>query len=385
MRTDASSGNLPTSAPQAPVRVIASAQSWVEGEAVRQLEAMARLPGMKLAVGLPDLHPGKGAPVGAAFTSEGFLYPYLVGSDIGCGMGLWNVDLLARKAKPERWAGKLDLEGPWTGDAEGFLQEHGVKSSGFEAALGTVGGGNHFAELQRVDAVHDAKVFTALGLSADRLLLLVHSGSRGLGEAILRAHVDRHAAGGLVDDSPEARRYLTRHDHAVAWGQANRALVARRMLDGIGALGQRVLDVCHNSVTPRRDTGRTQWLHRKGAAPSDEGPVVIPGSRGALSYLVVPTGEGHTSAHSLAHGAGRKWTRSSARERMRERFTAESLTRTAFKSHVVCENKDLLFEEAPPAYKPIDRVVTDLVEAGLVRVVATLAPVLTYKTRARPE
>jgi release factor H-coupled RctB family protein len=384
MSTTASSA-VPSSAPVAHVRVIASPQSWVEGEAVRQLEAMARLPGMRMAVGLPDLHPGKGAPVGAAFTSEGILYPYLVGSDIGCGMGLFDVDLLARKAKPERWAAKLDLEGPWSGDAEGFLSEHGVKATGFEAALGTVGGGNHFAEVQRVDAVHDAESFAALGLAADRLLLLVHSGSRGLGEAILRAHVDRHAAGGLGDDSAEARAYLTRHDHAVAWGRANRALVARRVLDGIGTLGRRVLDVCHNSVTPLQVEGRTQWLHRKGAAPSDEGPVVIPGSRGALSYLVAPVGDGRGSAHSLAHGAGRKWTRTSARERMRERFTAESLTRTAFKSHVVCENKDLLFEEAPPAYKAIDRVVTDLVEAGLVRVVATLAPVLTYKTRTRGE
>ncbi|HZI16181.1 MAG TPA: RNA ligase RtcB family protein [Myxococcus sp.] len=385
MSTAASSEITAPSAPPAHVRVIASPQSWVEGEAVRQLEAMARLPGMRLAVGLPDLHPGKGAPVGAAFTSEGFLYPYLVGNDIGCGMGLWDVDLLARKAKPERWAGKLDLEGPWSGDAEGFLAGHEVRACGFEAALGTVGGGNHFAEVQRVDAVHDAKAFAALGLGADRLVLLVHSGSRGLGEAVLRAHVDRHAAGGLAEASVDARVYLERHDHAVAWARANRALVARRMLDGIGASGRRVLDVCHNSVTARRDGGRTQWLHRKGAAPSDEGPVVIPGSRGALSYLVVPVGDGAGSAHSLAHGAGRKWTRTAARERMRERFTAESLTRTSFKSHVVCENKDLLFEEAPPAYKPIDRVVTDLVEAGLVRVVATLAPVLTYKTRAKEE
>jgi release factor H-coupled RctB family protein len=365
------------------VRIIASPQSWVEGEAVRQLEAVARLPGMRLAVGLPDLHPGKGAPVGAAFVSEGWLYPYLVGNDIGCGMGLWDVDLQARKAKAERWASKLDLEGPWDGDTEGFLADAGVKPTGFEAALGTVGGGNHFAEVQRVDAVHDARVFEALGLAADRLLMLVHSGSRGLGEAILRAHVDRHAAGGLAEDSDEARVYLKRHDGAVEWGRANRALVARRMLDGMGASGRRVLDVCHNSVTRRHEDGRTGWLHRKGAAPWDEGPVVIPGSRGALSYLVLPVGNGAASAHSLAHGAGRKWTRTTARERMRERFTAEALTRTSFKSHVVCGDKDLLFEEAPPAYKAIDRVVTDLVEAGLVRVVATLAPVLTYKTRGR--
>lgn len=374
--------NSPTpNGPSARVRIIASSQSWMEGEAIRQLEAVARFPGMRLAVGLPDLHPGKGAPVGAALASEGILYPFLVGNDIGCGMGLWDVDLAVRKAKAERWAARLDLEGPWEGDTAGFLEGHGVKSSGFEEALGTVGGGNHFAEVQRVDEVHDAETFASLGLREDRLLLLVHSGSRGLGEATLRAHVDRHGAGGLAESSDEARTYLTRHDHAVAWGRANRALIAERMLDGIGATGRRVLDVCHNNVVSREVDGCTCWLHRKGAAPSDQGPVVIPGSRGALSYLVLPVGEGSASGYSLAHGAGRKWNRTNARERMRERFSAESLTRTSFKSHVICEDRDLLFEEAPPAYKAIDRVVTDLVEAGLVRVVATLAPVLTYKKR----
>ena len=156
-------------------------------------------------------------------------------------------------------------------------------------------------------------------------------------------------------------------------------------MQGIAAGGRRVLDVCHNSVTPKPYEGHTCWLHRKGAAPSDQGPVVIPGSRGSLSYLVLPVGDGAGHAHSLAHGAGRKWTRTSARERMRERFTPEALTRTSFKSHVICEDRDLLFEEAPPAYKAIDRVVQDLVDAGLVRVVATLAPVLTYKTRTRRE
>ena len=367
------------------VRVIASPQSWVEGEALRQLEAVSRLPGMRSAVGLPDLHPGKGAPVGAAFASEGLFYPFLVGNDIGCGMGLWELDMPARKAKPERWAARLDLDGPWEGDAEALLAQAGARPCGFEAALGTVGGGNHFVELQRVDAVHDAKAFTALGLGTERLLLLVHSGSRGLGEAILRAHVDRHGTGSLAEDTDEARRYLERHDHAVAWARANRAALAERMMGGVGAAGRRVLDVCHNSVTPKTLGERSCWLHRKGAAPSDQGPVVIPGSRGSLSYLVLPVGDGADHAHSLAHGAGRKWTRTSARERMRERFSPESLLRTSFKSHVVCEDRDLLFEEAPPAYKAIDRVVRDLVDAGLVRVVATLAPVLTYKTRSRRE
>jgi release factor H-coupled RctB family protein len=367
------------------VRVIASPQSWVEGEALRQLEAAARLPGMRSAVGLPDLHPGKGAPVGAAFTSQGVFYPFLVGNDIGCGMGLWELELPTRKAKPERWSTRLDLEGPWEGDAEAMLAGMGVKPCGFEASLGTVGGGNHFAEVQRVEGVHDTKAFQALKLEADRLLLLVHSGSRGLGEHILRAHVDRHGAGSLAEDSAEARTYLARHDQAVGWARANRATIAERMMRGVGAAGRRVLDVCHNSVTPQTWEGGRGWLHRKGAAPSDQGAVVIPGSRGALSYLVLPLGDGAEHAHSLAHGAGRKWTRTHARERMRERFTSEALLRTSFKSHVVCEDRDLLFEEAPPAYKAIDRVVGDLVDAGLVRVVATLAPLLTYKTRSRRE
>lgn len=367
------------------VRVIASPQSWVEGEALRQLEAAARLPGMRSAVGLPDLHPGKGAPVGAAFTSQGVFYPFLVGNDIGCGMGLWALDLPARKAKPERWAARLDLEGPWEGDAEAMLADAGVGPCGFEASLGTVGGGNHFAEVQRVEAVHDARTFQALKLETDRLLLLVHSGSRGLGEHILRAHVDRHGAGSLAEESAEARTYLARHDQAVGWARANRAAIAERVMRGVGAAGRRVLDVCHNSVTPKPWEGGRGWLHRKGAAPSDQGPVVIPGSRGALSYLVLPLGDGEDHAHSLAHGAGRKWTRTHARERLRERFTPEALLRTPLKSHVVCEDRDLLFEEAPPAYKAIDRVVGDLVDAGLVRVVATLAPLLTYKTRSRRE
>lgn len=367
------------------VRVIASPQSWVEGEALRQLEAASRLPGMRSAVGLPDLHPGKGAPVGAAFTSQGVFYPFLVGNDIGCGMGLWALDLPARKAKPERWAARLDLEGPWEGDAEALLADAGVRPCGFEASLGTVGGGNHFAEVQRVEAVHDARTFQALKLETNQLLLLVHSGSRGLGEHILRAHVDRHGAGSLAEESAEAHTYLARHDQAVGWARANRAAIAERVMRGVGAAGRRVLDVCHNSVTPKTWEGGRGWLHRKGAAPSDQGPVVIPGSRGALSYLVLPLGDGEDHAHSLAHGAGRKWTRTHARERLRERFTPDALLRTSFKSHVVCEDRDLLFEEAPPAYKAIDRVVGDLVDAGLVRVVATLAPLLTYKTRSRRE
>ena len=99
------------------VRVIASARTWIEGDAVQQLETTARLPGMRAAIGMPDLHPGKGSPIGAAFVCEGHLYPHLVGNDIGCGMGLWQTDLLRRKLKRDRWADRLDdLDERWDGD-----------------------------------------------------------------------------------------------------------------------------------------------------------------------------------------------------------------------------------------------------------------------------
>lgn len=84
------------------VRLIASAKNWIDGNAVAQLKGTAGLAGVELAVGLPDLHPGKSGPVGAAFVTEGILYPHLIGNDIGCGMGLWRSDLNRRKTKLDR-------------------------------------------------------------------------------------------------------------------------------------------------------------------------------------------------------------------------------------------------------------------------------------------
>src|SRR5881394_784495 len=102
---------------QTQVRLFASAQSWIEGEAVRQLYATSKRDGVRLAVGFPDLHPGKGSPVGASFVTEGVIYPHLIGGDIGCGMALFKTDLVRRDAKLDRWSElRYDLEHPWEGD-----------------------------------------------------------------------------------------------------------------------------------------------------------------------------------------------------------------------------------------------------------------------------
>jgi len=368
---------------QSNVRLFASAQSWIEGEALRQLYALAKLEGVRFAVGFPDLHPGKGAPVGAAFITDDVIYPHAIGGDIGCGMALFKTSLLRREAKLDRWTKlRFNLEYPWEEFAGDFLAEQNLESTEFDTALGTIGGGNHFAEIQAVEQIVDTAAFKQLGIGKAQLVTLIHSGSRGLGESILREHVDEFHGRGVPSDSAAGQEYLRGHDFAVRWARANRALIARRFSTALGADAEFVWDGCHNSITRRKCEGEVAWLHRKGAVAADGGFVVIPGSRGSLSYVAKVIGDGASHAWSLAHGAGRKWSRSESRLRMRERFDVQQLAQTPLGGRVICEERDLLYEEAPAAYKNIEAVVEALVDAGLVSVIATLRPLLTYKTRA---
>ena len=363
---------------EATIRVIASPESWIEQTAVDQLRQTAALPGIDVVVGLPDLHAGRGIAVGAAFWSRSHVYPHLVGSDIGCGMGLWRTGIPLRKFRPDTAVRRLHgLEEPWAGDSAARLSGAGLPPLA-RHALGTIGGGNHFAELLRLEEVVDRSIFAACGLDADAVHLMVHSGSRGLGQAILDRHHSRHNVAGLVAGEPECAAYLAEHDDAVRWAVLNRAVIAERFLDRLACEGERLLDICHNSVTPH-DGG---WLHRKGAAPADKGLIVIPGSRGDLTYLVRPRLDRAGAAlHSLAHGAGRKWSRSEARDKLSRRYRIADLERTRLGGRVICEDRELIYEEAPQAYKDIHQVVRDLQQAGLVDLVATLRPLVTYKTR----
>lgn len=316
--------------------------------------------------------------------SQGEFYPYLVGSDAGCGIGLFATDLDVGKAKPEKWSQKLRyLEEPWEGDAAAWLEERGAQNDGYNGSVGTIGGGNHFAEVLRQREVHDMEAFHALGLDEGKLCLLVHSGSRGLGEALLRSHTDRFRDGSLLAGSADATSYLSQHANAIAWGAANRELIAHRFLEQLGSDYRKVLDLVHNSVTSVTVDGNASFLHRKGAAPSNSGAVMIPGSRGAASYLVMPTGDQQKNLWSIAHGAGRKWSRSECAGRLRDRYSADSLRKTGLGSYVICEDKGLLYEEAPQAYKDIETIIGDMVSFGLIRVIASFIPLLTYKVRER--
>ncbi|KAE8212793.1 hypothetical protein CF327_g3609 [Tilletia walkeri] len=425
---DANSSSTSTPQRTPAEMILITNETAIDDEARAQLRHSATLPGMRLVAGMPDLHAGaQRHPVGAAFISRGRIYPSLVGGDIGCGMLLLrtrlgaetNVDRLAVKMRgigvPE------GLEGEWTHGVEAWKRYTGCDGhldilpelNDFDRTLGTIGGGNHFAELTKVEIVYDRTAFAQLGLDRDRLLLLVHSGSRGLGSAILEDTNSEN--GSLEDDSEAAQVYLRKHDGAIRWARSNRHLIAHRVLSLLGERGyedgpetlvpdRTVLDVCHNRVDrlsldevttlglqneQEGEGGDGQfWIHRKGAAPSTEGVVVIPGSRGALSYVVQPVGNGRSNALSLAHGAGRILSRHKAHTRMSSKYGDESkiaslLERTSLGGRVICEDRSLLFEEAPEAYKDEGQVVRDLEYVDAIRVICTLRPVVSYKKGSR--
>jgi len=244
--------------------------------------------------------------------------------------------------------------------------------AGHVEGLGTVGRGNHFVELARIGDVLAPAHAERLGLAAGDLVLIVHSGSRGLGERILREHTEKHGAGPAAD--PAA--YLARHDEAVRWGSLNRRLMAARVAHALGATpAEPIVDECHNLVEVRDGV----YLHRKGAAPGDGRDVLIAGTRGTPSYLVAAHA-GADAGHSVAHGAGRKMSRADALRRGRAKHTVEELRRTPVGSLVVCGDRQLLFEEAPAAYKRIEQVIADLVAHDLATPIATTMPLVTYKT-----
>ncbi|MBB2946795.1 release factor H-coupled RctB family protein [Actinoplanes lutulentus] len=412
------------------VKVFAGPSSWIESAAITQCHQVAALDGMIHVAGMPDLHPGKGAPIGAAMLSS-VLYPFLVGSDIGCGIAVFPFRL--KKVVPERLAKRfpdLDEPVPPPGDVPG----------GYGEGLGTVGRGNHFVELARVDEVFpppralppapptapplppaqtspqtslqtspqtslqtsaqtslqaspspspslsqtsplasrsplaspSASASASPALAAGDHVLIVHSGSRGFGERILRAHTEVHGAGPATD--PAA--YLEAHDSAVLWGSLNRRTLAERVGSALGAdVGEPILDVCHNAVEIRDGL----YLHRKGAAPGDGQDVLIAGTRGTRSYLV-SAHAGPDAGFSVAHGAGRKMSRSDALKRGKAKHTVEELRRTPVGSLVVCGDRQLLFEEAPTAYKRIEQVIADLTVFSLATPRLTTVPVITYKT-----
>lgn len=362
------------------VSYIASESTWIESSAIQQLQTTANLANMAYVVGMPDLHPGRGYPIGAAFFSVNRFYPALVGNDIGCGMTLFQTEIKSNKLNLDKLEKQLYqmtdfASAQWLAD---HLPDE-MQSHTFASSLSSIGSGNHFAEFQQVDLIVNEKLFIDSGLNTKQLLLLVHSGSRGLGQSILQQHVQQFSHNGVVENTPEANEYLAAHQDALNFAEVNRKLIGLRMLQQVRTEGQQRLDVNHNLVERCTINQLEGWLHRKGATPANQGLVVVPGSRGDYSYVVKPIAS-EVSLNSLAHGAGRKWMRTECKGRLSHRFTPLQLSRTSLGSRVICANKQLIYEEAPQSYKSIETVIDSMAKIGLIEVVARLKPVMTYKT-----
>ncbi|KAJ6572917.1 release factor H-coupled R [Mycena sp. CBHHK59/15] len=367
-----------------------SGKSHIDDKAIEQLKSVGRLNGVVLTVGLPDLHPGSRFPIGCAIAAEG-IYPALIGSDVGCGIALYELSARPKATlNPNKLASALrGLDDPWAGSVSTWLSNYGIeRSSSFDVgSLGTVGAGNHFAELCSVEKIVDDAAAAQLGVQVDGLYLLVHTGSRGLGASILAAETASESNPYIAPDSPHLSEYLVQHDYAVRW--ADPAMLIPPSLDDAGSSApqrldlRKIIDVTHNSVTKHALNvgGSTQelWVHRKGAAPADQGVAPCPGSRGDFSWLLQPTGDGQYNAQSLAHGAGRRFGRNVLRTGTK--INKANLTTTDLGSVVVCEDPDLLIEEQPEAYKDVACVVDDMEEGGFCKGVVVLRPIVTYKVR----
>ena len=159
------------------VSLIASKETWIEGLAIDQLLKTSELTGMHRVAGMPDLHPGRGYPIGAAFFTTNKIYPALVGNDIGCGMSLWQTSAKVSKVNLDKLVKKFvhveqPLDDSWSSIIEGRKLEKDITTDRYDRALGTIGGGNHFAEFQAIDEVYDQAVLDELGLNKKHLQLL---------------------------------------------------------------------------------------------------------------------------------------------------------------------------------------------------------------------
>lgn len=431
----------------------------------------------------PDFHKGAGIPVGTVVDARGFVVPQAVGNDVCCGMRLLATDVEQDELRPHLGAlkqrlraiffqGKRDIpmsprqweamlrdgllglnatarenagKGIWqyydpraqlddlerahfqgvlpaqgTFAFDAYIQSSG-RSDGRDIQIGSVGGGNHFVELQVVDELIDGGTARSFGLSKNAVTIMAHSGSVGLGHMVGgyfagRAH-DLYPAGVphpkhgyyvLPTAGPHAREaavYLDAMRNAANFAFANRLflglMVVRALTEVLGRVvsSRLVYDAPHNLIW---EAGEGRYLHRKGATPAPGPdafpspfsytghPVIIPGSMGDASFVLA--GHGHDALlASACHGAGRCLTRG------RSSHVDDGVYRRAVdKLHVVTPldpesatvrlRRDILEkyhqrlkEEAPYAYKPITPVVQSIEDAGIARRVARLWPLVTVK------
>lgn len=376
--------------------------SWageIDDATVRQAQATARLPIIAGHVALmPDAHLGKGATVGSVIPTLGAVIPAAVGVDIGCGMIAVETDLAAaqlpdtlepllsalERAVPAGIGPRGERRDALDG-AHVFVTKRRPHTELSDqqrrkvlSQYGTLGSGNHFLEVCLDER--------------DVVWVVLHSGSRGVGNQLANAHIKvaRRLARTLSYRLPDAdlawlsegtddfdayiADMLWAQDYALANREAMMNAALRVLFRVVGHGRERDRVNCHHNFTQREvHGGRPVWLTRKGAIKADVGDRgVIPGSMGTATYVVAGLGNAE-SFSSCSHGAGRRLSRTAARNRFSGRDLAERMQGRTWQAG----DADRLVDEIPDAYKDIDRVMAD--QADLVRVEHTLRQVLNLK------
>ena len=374
--------------------------SWasdIDDGTIRQAEKTARLPIVEGHVALmPDAHVGMGATVGSVIPTKGAVIPAAVGVDIGCGMIAAELDVSAAQLP--------DDLGPLLGRIAraipaGVGQGHEVAGNRADTFLKTHKPATELAAKQVVKA---AKQFGSLGSGnhffelcldeRDRVWVVLHSGSRGIGNELAQMHIAaaKHLAKDLqlrledpdlayvVEGTPEFAAYIGDMLWAQDYARANRdQMMDRAMREVLGFIGTgrevRRINCHHNFTQQETHGGQRLWITRKGAIKADAGDLgVIPGSMGTRSYIVRGKGSA-ASWNSCSHGAGRRHSRTQAKKL----FTADDLARAMAGKVWLADRADQLVDEIPSAYKDIDQVMAD--QGDLVEVLHTLHQVLNYK------
>ena len=377
----------------------------VEASARKQLVNLSQLPIVHHHVAaMPDVHAGIGATVGSVIATHRAIIPAAVGVDIGCGMLAARTTLTGNELDEKSLRrvfdqisrdvpvgkGQHDEARALTEEAKPFsrgigrvMGKHPALGKRFPRVqnwvrqLGSLGGGNHFIEVCLDEA--------------GRVWLMLHSGSRGIGNAIgtyfielARRDAERNQLN-LPDRDlayfPEGAEHFGDYVEAVGWAQSyaaanrdamkNLVLAAlRRHLPAFEVAGEAV-NCHHNYVERERHFGADVWVTRKGAIRAREGDLgIIPGSMGARSYIVRGRGSAE-SFDSCAHGAGRRMSRGQARKQ----FTSRDLVEQT--RGVICRKDEGVVDEIPGAYKAIDEVMAN--QEDLVEVVHTLKQVVCVK------
>lgn len=363
----------------------ASDERWSEDVAAA-IETTRRLKDARHVAVMPDIHLARGFCVGTVLATRNLIYPSAVGGDIGCGMLAAAFDAQADaidESDAQRLLALLPRLVPWNRhpalQAEPLSNRPRLSDPALDrilrregrVQLGTLGRGNHFLELQR-------------DISDGRLWLMVHTGSRGLGQAISSHHLAKATPRSfgkpyLEANSDAGRAYLSDHHAARAYARLNRLRIAQATAYALDQLiGARfdpttLIQTDHNHVRREIVHDRWHWVHRKGAAPAHAGVIsVVPGSMAAPSFHVL--GRGHKPALcSCAHGAGRRRDRSAARRHTPAPKLIEEMRGVWFNTAAVTR----LTDEAPSAYKDVRTVMRK--QRRQVQVIRELRPVLSYK------